>query len=322
MAGRRTSDEKLDELAGFAADPEDHVERIRAYLGDKNNYVVSRAVRLVSDAGWRDLTEALLEVFERFVHDPVKRDPGCHAKLAVIDALSELSYYGEEPFLTAARHRQPEPAFGPPVDTAVSLRVNAAMGLAQAGYRDLLFELAALLNDPEPAARIGVMKVLEYNGGEGCELMLRMKLHGGDPEPDVMAECISTLMRIAPERSVEVVGRMLGDADAFLAQTAALALGESRLPEAWPLLREHYGTVFDPTEKADLLLPMALTRQDEAISLLLDEVSEGATPLAVAAVDAMRIFVGDDAVTKQLEAMVRERGDARVSDAFAGAFGG
>lgn len=317
MAPRMTSDQKLEELAEIASNAEAHRDLIRTRLGDRNGYVVSRAARLVGEAGWRDWTDALLEVFERSMHDPIKRDPGCHAKLAVIDALGELSYFDTEPFLSAAHHRQLEPSFGPPVDTAVSLRVNAAMGLSRVGYGELLFELAALLNDPEPAARIGVTQVLESHGGEGCELLLHMKIHGGDPETDVIAECIGSLMRIAPERSIELIGRFLANDDAFLAQTAALALGESRQPEAWPLLHEHYAAIYEQSAKADLLLPIALTRHDDALEHLLDEVGEGAPAIALAAVEAMRIFVGDDDVTKRLEAVVRERGEERVSAALA-----
>jgi len=80
----------------------------------------------------------LVHAFERFKNeDPVKRDPGCRAKQAALEALDALDANVPETFLFAARYAQREPQRREPADTAVGLRSRATLALARWGEPDV-----------------------------------------------------------------------------------------------------------------------------------------------------------------------------------------
>lgn len=67
--------------------------------------------------------------------------------------------------------------------------------------------------------------------------MLRLKALVGDEEPGVVAECLAGLMRLAPERSFDLIEQFLEKSDPFLRQAALLALGEAATRARSPAAR-------------------------------------------------------------------------------------
>ena len=102
----RLSAVRADPLAPGAAD------ELRAALGARSNLVVARAAEIVAEWELRDYAADLARAFERFMTDPVRRDPTCAAKTAVAEALLRLDHDDADLFIRGLRHVQPEPAWG------------------------------------------------------------------------------------------------------------------------------------------------------------------------------------------------------------------
>src|SRR5262249_44423168 len=133
-------------------------------------------------------------------------------------------------------HVQKEPAWGPPVDTAPELRGQCALGLVRARDPGASVAAATLLADPEAGARTGAAQALaEVEAGAAVPL-LRQRLLTGDAEPAVIAACTATLLAHDPGPTLELCGTYLASAPDAFAEAVALALGESRLAGALPVL--------------------------------------------------------------------------------------
>lgn len=321
---RQTLEQKLAELSMLASETLDAeaVDKLRKALAGASNILAARAAAIAAECGGVDLAPDLMIAFHRFMDDPVKRDKGCVAKRAIVEALFDLGIDDDEIYLDGARHFQLEPSYGAPVDTADRLRGLCCRGLARVGHPGLLFEVVALLNDPQPATRRDVVDMLGSLPRDESELLLRMKALAGDADVDVTADCLSALMRANARRSLSFVARFLDDDDPNLAEGAALALGESREAGALAALRRKWADCFDQHFRRRLLLPIALHRSDESFEFLLDVIREQTAPLAAEAVKAARVSaVGEDRLVRLREA-VGERDEAAVSAVYREEFGG
>src|SRR6185437_5653882 len=105
--------------------------------------------------------------------------------------------------------------------------------------------------------------------------LLRFKVLTGDEEPAVLAECLTSLMALSPSGSFEFVAAFVDPKYSLLYEHAALALAESRLPGVFELLRERWTATFDREFKQTLLLPIALTRSEEARDFLISVLETG-----------------------------------------------
>jgi len=66
------------------------VEQLRNALHNRNNFLVSKAAKLVADAEVAALLPEVLAAYERFFVDAAKTDPKCWAKEALAKALVKL----------------------------------------------------------------------------------------------------------------------------------------------------------------------------------------------------------------------------------------
>ena len=80
--------EALRESAGAPAT----VDSLRKALANRNNYVVAKASKITAELGLRALIPDLLAALDRFFIDPVKSDPQCWAKNALVQALASLGH--------------------------------------------------------------------------------------------------------------------------------------------------------------------------------------------------------------------------------------
>ncbi len=336
MPKKDPSQEALDALRALEQDEptEAGIDHLRKLLEHRSNHVVGRAARL--GGAWKAgrLVPDLLRGFDYFLKDPVKRDPGCVAKRAIIEALVVLEHREPEVYLSGVRHVQPEPVFGGSEDTAAVLRGVCGEGLLECRYTDKYLVLADLVMDVDPRTRRVAVESLGRTDTPEAELLLRMVVladrlgDGGAPgrlrrpdeeDADIIASALQGLMAIAPDRSLEFVASFLRSDKDTVAEGAALAIGEARLPASFSILRRAYEAPGGP-DLLLFLLPMALTRDEQAIEFLLRVVEDEATPYAAAAVEALAIYRGDPACRTRIAEVVANRDGRQVTQAFRATF--
>ena len=316
MASRRSLEEKIRHLAELTADDADEV---RAALAGANNALAAAGARAAVRCGADALVPELVEAFGRFM-DGRPADKGCLAKTAIAEALNRLRYGLPDVFLRGIECVQWEPVYGGRADAAAELRCVCAEGLVRLGHPDLMRLLTGLLFDTEPGPRRAAVKAMRLLGGPEGELLLRAKALAGDADPEVMGDCFLALMELAPAASLRFVGRFIDGPDPVVAEEAALAVGESRTPAALELLMERWRATVDAGLKDALLLPIALTRGDEALEFLLEIVENGPTERAAAAVEALKTFDDAGDRRRRIHQAVEGRDEPLVTRAYHGAF--
>jgi hypothetical protein len=306
---------KLDEkLAALARDPDPAT--LRDALRSKTGVLVAAAANLVE----QDLAAELAPAFARLVERAVERDPGCRGKLAVVRAMHRLDVWDDAVLAVGIRHLQPEPVWGGTEDTAGELRATCGLYWAQSGRADTLDVLAELLADPDRTARAGAARALGDTSRVEATALLRHKALIGDDEPAVLTACVGSLLALAPEASLPFVTRLL-DGDPDRAEAAALALGESRLEAAFPVLRDWCEAA--PPEVAARVgyLALALLRLEAATTYLVEVVRGEPVTRAAAAVRALATFKEDRGLAERVTAAVQERGEPAMTRELAKAFG-
>jgi hypothetical protein len=293
----RKLEERLEQVHTIAADPTapGAAPVLRDALRAKTGFLVAAAAAVVAEADLTELADELPAAFARLLERPVERDPQCRGKVAVARALLRLERWDEDVFARGLRHIQREPVFGGSEDTAAELRGVCGIAHAHLNRPDALEVLAELLADPERMARAAAAQGLGDSDRPDATALLRYKALIGDDEPAVMAACFGSLLALEGDAVVRFVARFL-DRDAERAEVAALALGESRLVAAFPLLRAWCddGT---PTRRAQVgYLALALLRLDAATDHLLGVVSAGDAKEAVAAARSLATFRDDPAL--------------------------
>lgn len=288
-----------------AAETTDELQQI---LRSKFAVAIAQAARLVHERELRSLIPDLLDAFDRCLIHPVETDPNCHAKAGIADALYHLEYTEEGVFLQGIRHVQMEPVWGGKVDTAAKLRGICAMGLVRMNYPEVLIELGDLLADPEPEARIAAARAIAYSGYPSGIPLLRLRARVGD-EPVVLSECLAALLTLDADRSLPFVSSFLNAPLPQTQELVALVLGESRLPAAFPLLRQWWEQVREPELQRTGLLAIATLRQDPPLSFLLDLLATGTRQNARDALTALGIYRSDPTLWQRVVAVVEQRGD-------------
>lgn len=323
VAKAPSTDEALRAIRAIRDAPErfDLKRDLASFLRHKSNHVAAAAAgtaeRLEAVALAQDLVEAFLELMK----DPSKRDQGCEALIAIAKALVTMDEPAAKVYFAGVHHVQMEGSFGPPIDVAAPLRGLCAQGLARMGHPDALLECVNLLADKEVPARVGAIRAIADSGDIAGGLLLRLKALLGDKEDEVIGECFSGLLRLASAPSLDFVARFLGSTSEEIRERAALALGESRLAAAFPVLRKAWEETAQAARRRTLLLSIAMLRLDEAVEFLLARVAEDREAAAVDALAALALYGRDESVRKRLEEIVRKRGSAALKDVFEQDFG-
>jgi HEAT repeat protein len=274
-------------------------EEIRRALSDPVNVVAAEAAKIVGREILAEFAPELLAAFEHFMVDPVKRDRNCTAKIAVAEALDNIEHDDPEIFLRGIRYVQEEPVWGGREDSAAPLRSICAAALVRINHADALPLLIDLLADPERTARMGAAYALASSGKNSAMLLLRLKARLGDAEPDVTAECLNGLLRLAPKESLPFVAEFLRSPDRALQEATLLSLGSSRVPEAFDVLKEFLEGFHSHELRETALLAMALLRLPVATEFLVSLVAEGPVRDAAPALAALAVFRHDPAIVTQ-----------------------
>ena len=319
---RLTLEEELEEFRAATADPASagFREKLRAALQSRHSLLAARAAGIVKSEQMGGFAPDLLGAFDRFLNNPVKSDPSCLAKLAVLEALEATGHPDAEPFLVAARYVQLEPSWGPPVDTAVGLRARAVMALANMAYQDLLLLGAELLADPEVPVRIAAAEALAHHGDRLGAGLLLLKLRHGDDDPLVLLECLGGLLSLAPDWGLPVLKAALLGSDEELREMATLALGESGREDALRLLLEYLDSGPVGKDWSQAVRALGLHRSDGALQRLLTLITNGSTREATAAIEALAPRRFERVIRDRVAKAVHETGKPGLSELMKKAF--
>jgi len=318
MAGRASLDDKLAAiraLRGQTIAPE-NVPELRKLIGDRSNLVVAAAAAITGENTLTELARDLEAAFDRFMANPLKDDKLCRAKLAVVQALDKMEHMPTEIFSKAARHIQLEPVWGGSEDSAPPLRAAAIIALARVEGTGALPLLVDAMTDPSKDVRVAAAIALGAVGSESAGLILRLKVRIGDPDPDVLSECLLALLTVDPKGNLPLVREFLDPLDTDRCEAAALALGKSRLSEALEPLTECLRRSFSQELNQQILLSIAILRRPAAIDTLVELVATSPEPMATASLTALRIYKQDPRLRERVEAAVNERASKALHAAF------
>jgi len=192
---------------------------------------------------------------------PYRKRPirGAGRKIAIVLALNKIDYQKDDVFLHGIRHFQ-EPGRPNEDDPAAPLRGNAALGLVRIGYPGVVLLLTDLLVDPAKTPARRPPKVSATLARPRLSPFLRFKARLGDANSEVTGACLSALMAADPEASLPFVAKFVRNHDEAVQADAALALGESRRPDALDILIDYWPSARDDALAEVLLLAIAMTR--------------------------------------------------------------
>ena len=310
MAPGKSIDKRLEDFVNECEihQGEDLKRRVCAALGDRHYRLVAKAAAVCGERLLYDTEATLIDAYQRFLDNPVKRDAHCIAKSAIVRALVCLDCQNHQFFLAAMRYQQPEPVWGGSVDTALDLRNAGAMGLVGTSYHRAAVAVAELLNDCEAYVRIGALRALAFLPQDRAEPLLRFKALSGDPEAEVVGECFAALMKLEPDDSIDFVAEFLDHKDPEIAGYAALALGESRHPPALSAIRESFDQPYIDKEFRRLLVRAAvLQRNEPAYQWLLELAHECDVGTCEMVIHELAIYRANEKLKARLESVLNER---------------
>jgi hypothetical protein len=270
------------------ADPasEDGRQRLLDGLRGKYAVVVSKAARIAGNAAIIDLAPDLEKSLLARLDRPASSDKGCAAKLALARALVQLEYNAPDLFARGLSYVQMEASWGPPIDAAAEFRAACAMGLVNGTHPEKLRALLPLLIDKEWQARAGAVRAVGVEGSDAAVLLLRFKAITGDENPDVLCECFSAILAAEGASAIVFVDSFCDSPSDEIAESAMLALGASRRPDALAVLQGRFEERRNRRLTKSLLFAMASSRMEQ-VRQWLSIIAEGEGMEAVAARDAL-----------------------------------
>ena len=137
--------------------------------------------------------------------------------------------------------------------------------------------------------------------------MLRFKARTGDNEPEVITECLCGLLTCSPKESLPFVTQFLDSGNMTIREAAVIALGRSRLSEAFDLLESLLAKAPIGLNET-IFLAMAMLRLPAANGFLLELVASGEEPTSSAALSALLIHRYDPSLRKLIADAVCKSG--------------
>jgi len=258
-----------------------------------------KAVRLMAERDHPTVLQSLIEAYDWIEADPNKRDVDCHVRQVIAGALGD---WGSPLSVEILRKAVRTVKISFMDDLAIGLRATAAISLAKVDP-DALYELSLLLfddNEKNVPVRMAAAQALSVLGDPGGMLLLAIKLKFPQNEaPEVLAECLESLIFMNPPYLMEIVKPYLRSNDEYLTSIAALALAENRGAEVLDLLLEILEQAVRET-KETIVVAISLTRCNEARQLLLDYLGHQSYFVRRGAVKGLKAYL-DDEVREKLQ---------------------
>jgi HEAT repeat protein len=315
LMSKKSFDKRLESLEILRQSaPSAQVENeLRKALSNRSNYLVAKAADIVRQHGLNSLIPDLLVALERFYTDPVKSDPQCWAKNAIVTALADLGHDDAEVFIRGLRHVQPEPVWGGQQDTAGPLRGKCALALvACRGLSDLvvLSYLIETLVDGDKTVRIESARAIGRINRPEAALLLRLRALVGDAEPEVPGACFSGVLAIEGRQGLDFVRRFLETRDA-VSEEAALALGLTHEEDALAILIDRWERERESEFGSVLLSAIAISRLSDGLEFLMTLV-EGDSGSSGSAAQALASTRPPDELRPRIEAVARRSPQLRA----------
>lgn len=315
MATKRASaDDELARLRAAVAEPHapEATKAITVALSSKHARVVAAAAQLIKARRLEGFAPALEAAYRRFLEEPVKRDAGCQAKLAILEALDFTEEPGAELFLSAASLVQLEPAWGQAVDTAAGCRARAVLALSRLGHGDLVLVAGPLLADAEVPVRLAAADALAHSGVRAAAGLLLHKLAVGDEDPLVSLACMSGVLTLAPEVALARFVPLLDGRDTGRRELAAMCLGQSSRADAGHALLTALEACALSKDRAVLLQALGVHRSDAALEALLEVIASGNPIDALGALRALAPRRFEPGVRGRVATVVSRRGEPEL----------
>ena len=319
MAKRSNPESRLEAFinASEAVRGDELVALVRKALAEQYYRLVSKAAQLASDQLLYVLEADLIAAYQRHLDNATKKDPQCIAKAAIVRALVALDCQDVKFFLAGMRYRQLEPNWGGALDTAVDLRISSAMGLVGTAYHRAANEVVELMQDSEAHVRAGAIRAMACVQADRAEPVLRLKVLMGDTEPEVTGECFSALLSLDAEETTKFVARYLHGENADVRNYAALALGESREPEALNALLSAFEQPYVERDFRRILIrAITLQRNDEAFDWLSQLLSKTDIATGRMIVEELAVYRENAKLRQRIEEVVDARGERTLSSTF------
>jgi HEAT repeat protein len=321
MAHKRNAiKERIKEFHSECADSDNKevLSTVKKALKDRHCMLAKQAAEVCEERLLYDLEVDLIKAFQRFLKNPIKSDPNCLAKGAIARTLVALDCQDIDFFIAGIQYCQLEPTWGGSEDTAIDVRVSCAIGLANTSHPRALMEVLPLLYDDNPHVRRGAVRAISVTQPMAAEAVLRTKALSGDSEPEVIAEALSALLKVAPDESRGFVSSFLEPhIDPTLRESIALAIGASKVDAALDILRSSWDNQPIILEKDFfLLLGAILHRSDNAFAWLLEMVAKGGRASAQYVITELAIYSTDRRLRERLKAALVERDDDALTKFF------
>jgi hypothetical protein len=316
LASRKLEDriEQLRQLRTHAAAADTNTT-LRKALADRSNLIVAEAAKTATELHLSELIPDLLTTFDRLFEEPVKSDPKCWGKTAIVKALARLDYSESAPFVRGSQHIQMEPVWGGQEDSAVQLRANSFLALVQCTdvtRFEVLRQLVNAMSDPADPVRIEAVRAMHQLGGEECSLLLRLKARVGDRRPVIIGHVFDALLNMERDQAVPFVAEYLSSGDEALRDEAALALGASRLSGGLKELVETWKSIRSEGFSEVLLRAISSSRLPEAIEFLLDLLRNGTARGSAAAAEALKLHEASSEIRTLIDEAKRNRSQAEL----------
>jgi HEAT repeat protein len=172
------------------------------------------------------------------------------------------------------------------------LRANATLALVSCtdlARVEILRHLVNALANASDKVRLEAVRALEQMNGDESNLLLRLKAHSGDSDPDVLGQVFDSLLQLERERAVPFIATFLKAKNEEVCSEAALALGASRLPAAVAVLIETWKQGQTGQFASVLLRALSSSRDETALAFLLGLIREGSVRHRSAALEALAL---------------------------------
>jgi HEAT repeat protein len=313
MAKSSSIETVLAKLASLKLAPRapETAKELRSALTSKTDYVVQKAAEFIREFNLPDFEKDLAAAFMRVAS---QGDKSFGARTALASALHDMRAYEPDVYLAGLRTHGSAPPQG--IDPASPLRGICVMAMVLTRCPGAMLHATDLLIDKHVPARAGAVRALASSGEEAAALVLRLKLHLGDRDAEVVGEVLAGLIQLDPANSLPLVAGYLDHPDEAIADAAALALGESRRPEAVDILRKRLAKALDPGARRPLLLAIAITRRPEAATILVEHLASADPETSRHVLEALRIYRADSALCEKVRKIVEQRGDEKLRGQF------
>jgi HEAT repeat protein len=133
----------------------------------------------------------------------------------------------------------------------------------------------------------------------------------------VLSECFRSFLSLEPPaEAATFVSRFLDASDETIAEAAALALGESRHPQALEVLKRSWERARGRSLRRVFLVAMALLRTESATEFLVSLLADESSETARGALSALGPFLYGDYLRERVRKMVEASGDASLGELF------